>query len=117
MSLFAMVAAQVLNICTLATVDRAATPTRACLTCHDGSVGSGIAIHERESHPADVDYVRAWRETGRFKAVAVGSNLVFPNGLLTCTTCHDATAGTSRAEHWLAQSNDRSSLCFACHAL
>lgn len=118
MSLLAMVAAQVLNICTLATVDRESATTRECLTCHDGTVSQGIPVHEKDSHPADVNYLDAWlRQRSSYKLVASDSNLVFPGGKITCTTCHDARGGTPKGEHWLARSNAGSGLCFTCHQM
>lgn len=116
MSLIAMVAAQVLNVCTLATVDRAVTPTRDCLTCHDGTV-KGISLQEEDSPPSDVNYAEARLRTQWFREPTARSNRVFPGGLVTCTTCHDTQTGIPQSAHWLAMGNERSSLCFACHAI
>jgi predicted CXXCH cytochrome family protein len=109
--------------CELLTQSRWTGTTKGCLSCHDGSVAMAAnyaigAPHKgvHSSHPVEVYYASASR-SGEHKLHPPGAlpaALVMPEGKVTCVTCHD---GKSTIRYHVAMSNDRSRLCFSCHAI
>jgi predicted CXXCH cytochrome family protein len=105
--------------CTLPRVDRARTGSRACIGCHDGSIGLGAA-HALAGgapggeHPVDVSYARAFaRQPGSYRsAFDLPRAVVLPEGRVACTSCHDAA---SAEPHRAAVPMGGSALCFTCH--
>ncbi len=103
-------------VCLLPCVDRAATDSSYCLSCHDGSLGPAIGSHvagapNAGNHAFGVSYYRA-RPTRRLRStphpavVLVGANV-------ECTSCHDYWA-LPRQAHWVAMPQ----LCGnGCHAM
>lgn len=100
--------------CALDGTDRATTPVRACTGCH-GPHGVGFAL--AATHPVDVDYAAAAAASTGDRALRTAStlprDLVLVDGVVTCTTCHDAR---SRLPFRLARSGARA-LCVACHVV
>ncbi len=104
--------------CELARVDRARTPSHACLRCHDSSVGSAILSELRvdgtgASHPVGVDYARAAaRSPTRYAPPeSLPREVPLVNGKIECTTCHDA----SRPRPMRVDQSP--ALCTACHRI
>jgi predicted CXXCH cytochrome family protein len=111
-----LLAARPIELCELRGADRAGTPARSCLTCHDGSVASGhlARADERGSgrHPVEVEYALAQARGRGALRVAPAAELPLVGGKVTCTTCHD---GHSREPAKVAVPMRGSALCFGCH--
>jgi predicted CXXCH cytochrome family protein len=105
-----------LEVCTLALVDRATTTSRACLSCHDGSMATSMhtGLRPEGGHPVDVSYEQARvRLPSMLRAAgALPETLPLPEGMVTCTTCHD---GASDGPQHLAVTTRASALCTSCH--
>jgi predicted CXXCH cytochrome family protein len=104
--------------CELGRVDRAATPSRVCMSCHDGTAGAAVGFSMRAGgggmdHPVGVDYAAAAaRRPGRYvPAGAVPRSVPLVDGRVECTSCHDGAS--SSPSHVAAQPQ----LCYACHRL
>ena len=110
-------------VCELASacLDRSATSSQLCLTCHDGSVAGAVHTRAESSHPYDIEY---WRAEGRppgpggtFRPTAeLPVELVLVDGRVVCTTCHDYRADPER-DAWTALPVTASELCRGCHDL
>jgi len=101
--------------CVLPTVDRARTRSAVCLTCHDGTVGATMhaVAGELEGHPIERTYEGVLLASGRLRARAdLPAQLVLPEGVVACTTCHD---GGAPAPSRLAVPMTGSALCLSCH--
>lgn len=105
------------EVCALRRADRARTPSRVCISCHDGSAGPAISLFARgaarDSHPVSVDYAGVVaRNPDKYEP---GSRLPaavpLVEGKVECTTCHDGRSTTKNrvVEH--------PQLCTACHRL
>ncbi len=103
-------------VCLLPCVDRSATDSRYCLSCHDGAsgpaIGSSVAgAPNNRNHAFGVSYYgarpsRQLRSTPDPAVVLVGANV-------ECTTCHNYWA-IPRQAHWVAMPE----LCGnGCHAM
>lgn len=99
--------------CTLPAIDRASTPSSACLTCHDGSSASDA----RHGHRFGIDYAGARaRPSSDLRPDPQGvNNVLLQAGQVACVSCH---APTSTLPYHLAAPTggalaDR--LCSACH--
>lgn len=104
--------------CELSRADRRTTPSHACMSCHDGSAGTGVAFQMRRdaagmSHPVSVDYRAAEAaHPGRYRpAGALPPEVPLVRGKVECTSCHD---GASPDPRRVVAIRD---LCVACHAL
>ncbi len=101
------------SVCTLKRVDRSTTSSEKCLVCHDGSVGSPIALHVAgagTAHPVGVSYYAARDEAAVFPSGPRNALVVLPRGRIECVTCHSAD-GSGR--HSTVTSFG--ALCTACH--
>lgn len=125
-----------------ATVNQPMAPTKACLTCHDGSIASGpltgcIDCHKNyfhgdsnlgNDHPVSFTYDTALAQTdGALQepddtmVTSLGKTInkgMLYQERLECSSCHDvhATKGDSAtAPHLLLVNNDQDSLCLTCH--
>ncbi len=93
-----------------AVLDRRATPTSACTTCHDGS--AGLAAHR--GHPVDVKYPD-WSPDLRRDPEKFNPAIVLAAGTITCMTCHDPKS--TLLDHVAAPTSGDvdKRLCVACH--
>ena len=101
--------------CELARVDRARTPARACLSCHDGSVAASSipAPTLGTSHPVGIDYAAARARAPDRYAAALPADLPLVDGRIACTTCHDGAA----TDRYRLARPATGPLCLACHQL
>jgi len=107
--------------CELARSPRAATGSRGCLLCHDGTLthaalpGPRLAGELLANHPVGVDYEAA-RASDRWlrPSAQLPREMPLVNGRIECTTCHDARSSEPMKT---ALPMTRSRLCFACHDL
>jgi predicted CXXCH cytochrome family protein len=104
--------------CELSRMDRARTPSTACMQCHDGSAGPAVPYEMKAggggmSHPVGVDYAAAAaRAPGRYQPEsALPRDVPLVGGRIECTTCHDGSLTTPK------QVVEQSRLCYACHRL
>lgn len=106
------------------------TGSAACLSCHDGSVATGVfnrgggAVGFQTAsmnHPVGIDYrlamsrrsdLRDEHSTASASRVAPGELLV--NGRVECSSCHDYHHNGGYGSN-LRISNNGSSLCLTCH--
>lgn len=106
------------EVCELARVDRARTPSLRCVACHDGSSGRAVTIGPagggHGDHPVEIDYGSvAARKPGRYVPLArLPADVPLVDGKVACTSCHD---GASRHRGRVALGGSR--LCQACHDL
>lgn len=126
-----------------ATVNQPMVPTKACLTCHDGSTARSPAngcsmCHTKNQlgtdlsndHPVSFIYDTALaqkdsalRDPKNTPVSSLGDKTIRDGMLyqdrLECTSCHDvhATKGDSSdpQAHLLLVKNDQSHLCLTCH--
>ena len=111
---------------TAGSVDRI---SRACLACHDGSLGTADNVQIRSgswshgkalsrfdpqgSHPIGVRYVRAMMKRGGLRPVGLLNRAIkLIDGKVGCASCHDPY---SREHNKLVMSNNGSKLCLECH--
>jgi predicted CXXCH cytochrome family protein len=106
------------STCELSRLDRARTPSTACMQCHDGSAGPGVPFQMSRdrhgmSHAVGVDYAAAASEAPEryHPASALPPDVPLVDGRIECTTCHDGALTTPH------QVVDRRRLCLACHRL
>lgn len=104
------------SVCTLHQVDRARTPSRSCIGCHDGSVGAAIPFQMRHSdlgasHPVDVSYdAAAAKKPGEYvPSSRLPPDVPLVEGKVACTSCHDGQSTEPR------QVVNLPNLCLACH--
>jgi len=98
-----------------------------CLGCHDGLQASDRKVNYKNTpgqkshwsqgaseHPIGMNYASyAAMDPQSYKPVSsFGSKMMFVNGRVGCTTCHDPL--NSEKNH-LAKSDYRSALCLTCH--
>ncbi|MDD2899809.1 MAG: cytochrome c3 family protein [Desulfuromonadaceae bacterium] len=98
-----------------------------CLGCHDGVQAGDRKINYKNTpgqkshwsqgsseHPVGMDYASyAAMDPKSYKPVATfGSKMMFVNGRVGCTTCHDPL---NPEKSHLAKSDYRSALCLTCH--
>ncbi len=108
------------GVCELFRARRNLTPSRACLTCHDGTLAHAAqpgprAGGELVNHPVDIDYEQARSRHRSLRSSAqLPREMPLVNGKVECTTCHD---GRSRERMRTALPMEHSRLCFACHDL
>lgn len=108
------------QVCTLFRAPRSVTSSRACLTCHDGTLAHAAQPGQRvggelANHPVDVDYEQARTRDHYLRPSAqLPREMPLVNGKVECTTCHD---GRSNEPMRTALPMARSRLCFACHDL
>lgn len=105
--------------------------SKSCLTCHDGSLGSAVALnsglwghqgsllpHDGGSHPIGMDYemtrMKHGPKTDLRPLFDVDPRIKLFDGKVGCGSCHDPF---SRLSKNLVMSDWRSSLCLSCHAL
>jgi len=100
-------------LCQLGSVDRASTPSRLCIGCHDGTVTAAGGVALRGEHPVGVHYQAALARRPEMLR-PVPAALVLVAGRIECTTCHD---GASPERFHIALPMARSALCLSCHAL
>jgi len=91
-----------------------------CLSCHDGTVATGIRLGRRDrrlsgvrlhsSHPVDVPYPR--NRAGYRNPVQIDSKIPLAGGQVTCVSCH---AGDDPSRDFLSVRLTRSRLCLECH--
>lgn len=101
-------------LCELERVDRASTPSRFCMSCHDGSVVAAGGSRRPGEHPVGLHYASAWARRPFALRGAPAAALVLVEGRVECTTCHD---GLSRERFRTALPMARSGLCTSCHEL
>ena len=111
--------------------------TKACLSCHDGTVAPGrtragtasaaatplaagspsnLGTDLRGSHPVSIRPP----SSGRLQAPPPGDRVKLDQaGLVQCTSCHDPHAeyGDPAVGKFLVKPSGRSALCVSCHAL
>jgi len=99
-----------------------------CLGCHDGAQASDRKINYKNSpgkkshwdsrgaseHPIGMNYASySAMDPKSYKPVAAfGSKMMFVDGRVGCTTCHDPL---NQEKGHLAKSDYRSALCLTCH--
>jgi hypothetical protein len=98
-----------------------------CLSCHDGFQASDRKVSYKNSpgqkshwsqgsseHPVGMNYAAyAAMDPQNYKPVSTfGSKMMFVNGVVGCTTCHDPL---NQEKSHLAKSDYRSALCLTCH--
>lgn len=99
-----------------------------CLSCHDGFQASDRKVNYKNSpgqkshwdpkgateHPIGMNYASySARDPQKYKSVSsFGSKMMFVNGRVGCTTCHDPL---NPEKNHLAKSDYRSALCLTCH--
>lgn len=122
-------------ICELVRPGSQVFPSRSCFSCHDGSIApeanvyfvtplagfeNPVPSHDLGAidgpHPVDVDYAAAEaRRPGWLRPInQLPPELLLPEGLVTCTTCHSSR---SREEKKVSLPVAGSALCFSCHQL
>jgi len=116
------------SVCALGRLDRTQATSRTCLSCHDGTTGSGVSYTlaraeptvplsgMHSSHPIEVTYgaAQARRPRTLVPEALLPAALVLPEGKVACVTCHD---GASNERHHTSISMSRSKLCSSCHDL
>lgn len=95
-----------------------------CLECHaEDSAGSNIYVdsngvlrhsNRSMSHPIGIDYAQISGRPGYRRISDISESIIFPDGRLSCVSCHQ---GYSKEHGILVASNQKSALCFQCHAL
>jgi predicted CXXCH cytochrome family protein len=107
------------STCELEGSIRAATSSRSCMACHDGSAAKPVPTGWRAfgpvtSHPVGIDYAQAAaRHPATYTpASQLPPEVVLVGGKVECTTCHD---GASTLPARVA--NTSGELCLACHRL
>ena len=103
------------------------TFSKGCLECHDGSLASDRKVNYKNTpgqkshwsegaaeHPIGMDYTAySSRDPKNYKPVAsFGSKMMFVNGRVGCTTCHDPL---NPEKSHLTKNDYRSALCLTCH--
>ncbi|HIJ97079.1 MAG TPA: hypothetical protein HPP94_15350 [Desulfuromonadales bacterium] len=104
------------------------TFSKDCLGCHDGFQASDRKVNYKNTpgqkshwsnkgeseHPIGMNYsaYAAADPKGYKPAPAFGSKMMFVNGRVGCTTCHDPL---NQEKGHLAMSDYRSALCLTCH--
>jgi hypothetical protein len=98
-----------------------------CLGCHDGFQASDRKVNYKNSpgqkshwspgaseHPVGMNYAAySAADPKSYKPVSgFGSKMMFVNGKVGCTTCHDAL---NQEKGHLTMSDYRSALCLTCH--
>jgi hypothetical protein len=98
-----------------------------CMGCHDGFQASDRKINYKNTpgqkshwspgateHPIGMNYAAyAAIDSQSYKPIAsFGSKMMFVNGKVGCTTCHDPL---NQEKGHLAMSDYRSALCLTCH--
>jgi predicted CXXCH cytochrome family protein len=98
-----------------------------CLSCHDGLYASDTRLNYKNSpghksktfdgtkeHPIGMDYASyVAMDSNSYKpAPAFNSKMMFVNGKVGCTTCHNPL---NPEEKHLVMSDFRSALCLTCH--
>ena len=117
-------------------IDFAGSKTRACMSCHDGTLASvtGVTLAAADaswilwdagagvpaatspqtgfkgSHPIAVTYSSAW---AGYKDISADPNVKLEAGKVQCTSCHEAHDNTNT--YFLVRSNTNSGLCLVCH--
>jgi len=110
--------------------------TRACLSCHDGTVAvvTGLTLSSADSswmlysngsavpasaspqnglmgtHPVGVTYSPTW---AGFKDISTDASVKLENGKVQCTSCHAPHDNSN--SFFLVKSDDGSALCMTCH--
>jgi predicted CXXCH cytochrome family protein len=104
--------------CELSRLDRARTPSTACMQCHEGTAGAAVPSRmtvrgDGSSHRVGVEYAAAAaRAPERYApASALPPDVPLVAGRIECTTCHDGALATPHQV--VAQPR----LCLACHRL
>lgn len=116
------------------TLNQPTGPSRLCLSCHDGTIGIGavlsvsggidmtgglsgrstlLGVDLRDDHPFSFSYNDALPFDPELHANLPDDLLVYPGGVIHCTTCHDAHDNSYG--QFLAVDNKRSALCTRCH--
>jgi hypothetical protein len=98
------------------------TPSRKCLSCHDGTIASDATSRSAWArfgaggHPVDVVYQgRTARARRNLRPVAfVDARIRLANGRVGCEACHSLY---SQRKGLLVMSNRGSRLCGSCHRL
>lgn len=91
--------------------NRLATPSSACMICHDGK----RARDARSGHRFDIPYPPPMRPDYRANPSQFNPAVVLVDGKVACVTCHDPAS--TRSDH-LAGPTDGpvlKRLCVACH--
>jgi predicted CXXCH cytochrome family protein len=102
--------------CELPRVDRARTPSIACMACHDGGSAPSVEFSMSTggmSHPVTIDYeAAARRHPGSYTpSASLPPEVPLVDGRVECTTCHDGSRSTRK---WVV---DEARLCSACHRM
>ena len=94
-----------------------------CLTCHDGSIASGIENGVQGgldnnghigngNHPIGMSYAGYTRRNFYIPLGALNNDIVMVGGKMGCLSCHNPQ---NPEKFHLARSNGRSRLCLSCH--
>lgn len=129
MAVYSPARAPMPEVCGLPQAMPGRTPTRACMGCHDGTIGALANVTFRSqlegfqsapeapgagSHPVDIDYAEAaQRRPGWLTPVAaLPPEVMLTDGLVTCVTCHHPDSNESFRT---SLPMGGSGLCTACH--
>ncbi len=96
-----------------------------CMSCHieEGEAGQEFPVsvdgqgnvrHRGANHPVGGSYESASSYGGYRPISQLHENIVLPNGLISCVSCH---LGYSETHGELVTLNDTSALCYQCHQL
>lgn len=108
------------SACELGAAAREATPSTACMACHDGAAGPGVSFQMSPAggrpgfdHPVEIDYAAASARDHRLVPPGeLPDELVLVGGKVACTTCHDG-----RSEEPGRVAGRLVALCTACHRM
>lgn len=100
-----------------------------CLACHDGVAAQNFKIRIKNNpagrvmnlediiggHPVGMEYDRylSYDSNGYKRDVKFSGGMLFAEGKVGCLTCHNPL---NKEKGHLVMNNDKSELCFACHA-
>ena len=121
------------------TVEQPRSVSKACLSCHDGTVAldsyggkigsefvggdAMLGTDLSDDHPVSIKWEHLsdgfkspCANCHTFSPLNVISELPFYDGYIECATCHDAHAGTGVSDKLLRKPSAGSQICFHCHA-
>ncbi|MBI1422177.1 MAG: hypothetical protein GC149_01840 [Gammaproteobacteria bacterium] len=90
-----------------------AIKAQACISCHDGNTPGAMA--KGPSHPSTSNQCQGCHQAGGSFTAGFDHTTLDAGGAnvgLACTTCHDGTTATGKAQNHVATTRD----CLSCHA-
>jgi len=99
---------------------QSATEAGTCGFCHatHGALGPALWIVTSSSPPSPEGLCLSCHQTGSVLATTPVRQVLHPEGLVTCATCHDVHADGRKSSDLLRTPNETTSgtaLCFECH--